>query len=54
MHDEEDEEGDKEPQRHYLKVLESRPAGPTANTVNTQEGDEQSKLEKNNTDVSLL
>lgn len=48
VHEEEDEEGDEEPQRHHLKVLESRPAGPTASTVDAQEGDEQRELGGNN------
>lgn len=41
VHEEEDDEGDEEPQRHHLEVLEGRPAGPTASTVDAQEGDEQ-------------
>lgn len=41
VHEEEDEEGDEEPQRHHLEVLERRPAGPTASTVDAQEGDEE-------------
>lgn len=41
MHEEEDDEGDEEPQRHHLKKLEGGPAGPTPNQVDAQEGDEQ-------------
>lgn len=46
VHEEEDEEGDEEPQRHHLKVLEGRPAGPTPGAVDAQEGDEQGDLRK--------
>lgn len=45
VHEEEDEEGDEEPQRHHLKVLKGRPVGPTPSTVDAQEGDEQRELE---------
>lgn len=41
VHEEEDEEGDEEPQRHHLEELECRPAGPPPSTVHAQEGDEQ-------------
>lgn len=41
VHEEEDEEGYEEPQRHHLEVLEGRPAGPAASAEHTQEGDEQ-------------
>lgn len=41
VHEEEDEEGDEEPQRHHLEVLEGGPAGPTPGAVDAQEGDEQ-------------
>lgn len=44
VHEEEDGESDEEPQNHHLKVLERRPAGPTASTVDAQEGDEQGDL----------
>lgn len=46
MHEEEDEEGYEEPQRHHLEVLEGRPAGPAASAEYTQEGDEQGDLGK--------
>lgn len=46
MHEEEDEEGYEEPQRHHLEVLEGRPAGPAASAEHTQEGDEQGDLGK--------
>lgn len=44
VHEEEDEEGDEEPQRHHLKELESRPVGPATSAAHTQEGDEQGDL----------
>lgn len=46
MHEEEDEEGYEEPQRHHLEVLEGRPAGPAASAEHAQEGDDQGDLGK--------
>lgn len=46
VHDEENDKDHEEPQRHHLKILEGRPAWPTPSTVDAQEGDEQSNLQK--------
>lgn len=46
VHEEENQENNKEPQGHDLKVLERIPVGPATGTVHAKEGDQQSKLGK--------
>lgn len=41
VHEEEDEEGHQEPERHHLEELEGVPAGPAAGQTDTQEDDEE-------------
>lgn len=49
MHEEEDQQDDKEPQRHQLKELERRPLGPAVSAVDAQEGDQQRHLQQAHT-----
>ena len=44
VHEEEDEQGEEEPQRHHLEVAERRPVGPGPGTVHTQEGHQERHL----------